>query len=74
MMWWNNGMGLWMIFGSLWMIIFWAAIIALIVWIVRKFTSQKGPSNNAIEIAKQRYARGEITKEQFEQIKKDLSS
>jgi uncharacterized membrane protein len=33
-----------------------------------------GHEPDALEIAKRRYARGEITKEQFEQLKKDLSA
>lgn len=40
----------------------------------------EGPSNHnkgsetAMEILKKRYAKGEITREEFEQIKKDLES
>ena len=62
-------------FGIIWMIVFWAAIIALIIWIVKKLTSKSGTasSSGALDIAKERYARGEITKEEFEQIKRDLS-
>lgn len=36
--------------------------------------SWTGGEPNALEIAKRRYARGEITKEQFEQMKKDLTA
>lgn len=72
-------MGYW--FGGMWWIaailgvLFWGAIIWLFVWGIRKLTSHGntiGAHMNPLEIAKARYARSEITKEQFEQIKKDL--
>jgi len=62
--------------GFILMIIFWAVVIGLVVWGVRHYTRRQNNSTNdsAIEIARQRYAKGEITKEQFEQLKKDLQS
>ncbi|MBI4302883.1 MAG: SHOCT domain-containing protein [Chloroflexi bacterium] len=75
-MWWTQGMGWWMVLGGLLTIIFWGAIIALIVWVVKKLTERGGGTvstgRSPLDIAKERYARGEITKEQFEQLKKDL--
>lgn len=64
-----------MIVGGILMLLFWAAIIALIVWVVRTLSRPSGASSTStpLDIAKVRYARGEITKEQFEQLKKDLS-
>ncbi len=73
---WSTGMGWWMLFGVLWMLVFWGGIIALIVWGVRKLggrSSGNGERRSALDIARERYARGEITKEQFEQLKRDLS-
>lgn len=67
--------GAWTIIGWILMIAFWGGIIALIFWAVRRATD-RGPAEHhrsALDIAKERYARGEITKEQFEQLKKDLS-
>jgi hypothetical protein len=29
---WHEGMGWWMVFGGVWMVLLWAGIIALIVW------------------------------------------
>jgi putative membrane protein len=72
----HQGMGWWMVFGGICMIIFWGAIIALIVWGIRRLTRHSGASVNKgtpLEIAKERYAKGEITKAQYEQIKKDIS-
>ena len=62
-------------FGTIWMILFWGVIIALIIWVVKRLTKNTDSNNkkNPLDIAKERYARGEITKEEFEEIKKTLS-
>jgi putative membrane protein len=67
--WWGMGLGM------LFMIVFWAGLIALITWIILKLvrSGQKPSSETPLEIAKARYARGEITKKEFEQLKKDLN-
>ncbi len=76
----HDGMGWWMVFGGVWAILFWVALIALIVWVIRRIADRgggdaRGPErHDALEIAKMRYARGEITKEQFDQIKRDLTT
>jgi putative membrane protein len=73
----HEGMGWWMVFGGILMILFWGGIITLIVWGVRRLTRHSGVSGatgNPLEIAKERYAKGDITKKEYEQIKKDLSS
>ncbi|MFC2068704.1 SHOCT domain-containing protein [Chloroflexota bacterium] len=66
--------GWWMLFGGVWMLIFWGGLIGLIVWGIIKLTKRgdNTPINISLDIVKQRYARGEINKEEFEQIKKDL--
>ena len=75
-MWYWGSMGWWMWLGMALIVVFWGGIIALIVWGVKKATEHRGPEptgRSPLDIAKERYARGEISKEQFEQIKKDLS-
>ncbi len=72
----HDGMGWWMLFGGLWALLFWGAIIALVVWVVKRLTGgdESTPrQRDPLDIAKERYARGEITREQFDQLKKDLS-
>lgn len=59
------------------MIVFWGLVIWGIVLVVRGVISATGGESSrqdgsALEILKQRYARGEINKEEFEQKKKDL--
>ena len=52
-------------------------LVIPIVWIIVSNNKRRQASQydgrQAIDIAKERYARGEINKEQYEQIKKDLS-
>lgn len=71
----HEGMGWWMVFGGVWMLIFWGGLIALIVWGITKLTrrSDSAPKRDPLGVAKERYAKGEISKEEFEQLKKDLS-
>lgn len=66
------GMGAW---GILLMFLFWALVIAGIVWIVRAAVSPSGANQNrdsALDILERRFAHGEISREEFKQMKKDL--
>ena len=68
--------------GGMWMgSIFWLLFLGVIIWAVISFTNnQKRNSTDRppvsgeapLEILKRRYARGEISKEEFEQIKKEM--
>ena len=59
--------------GGLMMLVFWAVIILLIVWLVREFSGRHARSgSHALDILKERYAKGEINKEEFESKKNDL--
>mgnify|MGYP001388162477 CR=1 FL=1 len=67
-------------FGGIFMIIFWILILVALVffikWLVQSTgRSQTGPAagNRALEILKERYARGEIDKAEFEEKKKELT-
>jgi putative membrane protein len=67
----HDGMGWWMVFGMIWMVVFWGAIIWLIAWGVTQF-SRRSDGDSPLDIARRRYASGEITREQFEQLRRDL--
>jgi len=56
-------------------VFFWGGLIAFIVWGITKLSQRNGstPKHEPLDVAKERYAKGEISKEEFEQIKKDLS-
>ncbi len=62
--------------GWILMILFWGAIIWLIVWLVRQ-NMDHGAMRRKIEkdpetILKSRYARGEITQKEYHEMKKEL--
>ena len=58
------------------MILFWIIAIVIIVWLVKekKFFNlvKDNDTKNPLEIIKERYAKGEINKKQYEQMKKEL--
>ena len=69
-------------FGFLSMIIVWGVIIVAAIWIGKYLLNMNGEpggvlSSNrrksALDILETRYARGEITREEFETMKEDIS-
>ncbi len=82
---WHDGWGMgWgfghMAFGGLMMLLFWGGIIVVILLAVRWIgsgSSQGGgpqpPAKRALEILRERFARGEIDKEEFEERRRLLS-
>ncbi|MBN1160513.1 MAG: SHOCT domain-containing protein [Dehalococcoidales bacterium] len=64
--------GWWMVVGGIGMLIFWGGLAALIIWGIKKFSRHDSRSQSPLDIARERYSRGEISKEEFDQIKKDL--
>ena len=67
--------GVWGIAMMLFMLLFWGLVIAGVVLGIRWLLGQgrESRSDTALEILRQRYARGEINKEEFETKKRDLS-
>jgi len=60
--------GYWNIF---WILLL-AAVIFLVVWIIHRFGIKKTASETPLNISRKRFAKGEITKKEFEDMKKDL--
>lgn len=60
--------------GWIFMVIFWGLLIVGLIFLIRYLTgTAKGTGGeSALDILKKRYARGEITKQEFEEKKKDL--
>ena len=63
-------------------ILFWAVVIGLIVWLVSSLVSGRRagnppasttpPPESTLDILQKRYARGEITKAEYEELRRDL--
>jgi putative membrane protein len=80
-------MGQWMMgdwgmgwFGMIFMLLFWVVVIAgivlLIRWLAQSTSSRNrsgdGTGSQAMDILKERYAKGEISQDEFESMKKEI--
>ena len=62
-------------FNWMWMMpVFWIVVIGLIIWAISSAGQRSEPdgSGSALEILKRRYAQGDISKEEYEEKKRDL--
>lgn len=68
---------IWGIFVFVFIAVIIIGIILLIVWLVKRVSysgeSLKARESNSLEILKERYAKGDITRKEFEIMKKDIS-
>ncbi len=69
----NYGYGMMGSGGMFFGLLFWIIIIVLAYFLIKSLIEQNktrsGEGKSALDIAKERYAKGEITKEEFEEIK-----
>ncbi|MDW7727247.1 MAG: SHOCT domain-containing protein [Candidatus Methanoperedens sp.] len=71
----GSGIGYGMMFMELIFLIFWILVIIGLVLLIKYLWGGGGArkeQESALEILKKRYARGEISKEEFEERKNDL--
>ena len=70
----HDGMGWWMLWGS----ILWVVFIVAIVAVAARLSGDGRPTTGSpepeapLDIARRRYASGELSREEFEQIRRDL--
>jgi len=64
-----------MALGKVWPLLFFGTMVSLVVWVVRSLSGRSGPDKGPtpLAIAEARYARGEISKEEFEQTRSGLA-
>lgn len=76
--WMNGWFGMW-----IWPLLVIVLIVVLILYLGKGYSGRNSrgsagdthaPSETALDIVKKRYAKGEISKEEFEQMKKDILS
>lgn len=71
----DGGMWAWVLFGMLILAVVVPGIVLVMVWVMQKTVGSgvapEGP-DSPLEILKKRYARGEITKDEFDKIRRDI--
>ena len=77
---WHPMWGMWGVWGIgmvLFMLLFWALVIAGLIlglrWVAAQGRASRPETDTALEILRQRYARGEINKDEFDAKRRDLA-
>jgi putative membrane protein len=71
---WGFGLGaLGLLFMALWWALIIAALVALTKWLLNQFRGGGVFQKSALDILKERYAEGEISKQEFEEKKKEIA-
>jgi putative membrane protein len=67
-------------FGMVYMLIFWVLIIGLAVWLLTRLfpagtdrARRSDGKESALDILQMRYARGEISQREYEQMRRDIT-
>jgi len=63
----------WLWMGGM-MLLFWAGVIALMIWGVRAFTGPRSDGGPAIATLRSRLAAGEMSQEEFDKTKRILQA
>lgn len=61
-------------FGFLWMVLLWVGAILLVAWAIRRpdeYTKRSG--SRALEILEERFARGEVSADEFQTRRRELA-
>jgi putative membrane protein len=71
----GGGMGFWVVLAMLSWLALIVGVVSLVVWAVRKFAAGAGrrSEESALDILNKRYARGEISREEYEEKKQGIS-
>ena len=73
MYWGSSGSGTW--FGWIFMVVFGVLIVLVVLFLVQAMIKRENRSEQKqapLDILKKRYAKGEISKEEFDRIKDDI--
>jgi putative membrane protein len=68
----DSSLWLWGIVEMLFWVALLIALVLLIIWLYRKIVGKAAENSSALQILKKRFAKGEITKKEFESMKKKI--
>ena len=68
----DGAFGWWPLGGLIWLLLIGLAVVGVIAIMRGLFSAKKGKSSGALKVLDERYARGEIDREEYLQRRKDL--